>query len=94
MKLDEILSCGGAYVKLFLDGSQKTATDFDNETPYGIMFGPDRCGGTNKVGSRGGWGQAGAGLGQAERRIAGCGGGDLSLPKLMTASLAPGGLTS
>lgn len=26
-----------------------TANDFNNESPYSIMFGPDKCGATNKV---------------------------------------------
>jgi len=40
--------CGGAYVKLF-DNNGKKAEDFDNDTPYIIMFGPDKCGENNKV---------------------------------------------
>lgn len=42
------LTCGGSYVKLF-DRASAAAKDFDNETPYVIMFGPDRCGATDKV---------------------------------------------
>jgi len=42
------LTCGGAYLKVF-DSQGKDASEFDNETPYLIMFGPDRCGGTDKV---------------------------------------------
>jgi calnexin len=49
VKLDETLSCGGAYVKLFTADEGRAADDFDNDTPYAIMFGPDRCGTTNKV---------------------------------------------
>jgi len=40
--------CGGAYVKLF-DSNGKKAEEFDNDTPYIIMFGPDKCGENNKV---------------------------------------------
>jgi len=40
--------CGGGYVKLF-DSESKKADHFDNDTPYIIMFGPDRCGHDNKV---------------------------------------------
>jgi len=42
------LQCGGSYVKIF-DRKDKKAEEFDNDTPYVIMFGPDRCGGTDKV---------------------------------------------
>ncbi|CAG8630225.1 6292_t:CDS:2 [Acaulospora morrowiae] len=44
------LSVGGAYMKLLTeskDGIQ--AVEFSDKTPYTIMFGPDRCGSTNKV---------------------------------------------
>ncbi|KAK9811492.1 hypothetical protein WJX72_004772 [[Myrmecia] bisecta] len=49
VKLSEGLTCGGAYLKFV-----KASDDFDPEsleeaTPYSIMFGPDKCGGTNKV---------------------------------------------
>lgn len=42
------LQCGGSYVKLF-DRKGAKAEDFADDTPYVIMFGPDRCGGTDKV---------------------------------------------
>jgi calnexin len=42
------LQCGGSYVKVF-DRKDKKAEDLDNDTPYVIMFGPDKCGGTDKV---------------------------------------------
>jgi len=45
VKLQEGLSCGGAYLKIF-DGDKAS---FSDTTPYVIMFGPDRCGSTNKV---------------------------------------------
>jgi len=41
------LECGGAYIKLLSDPFN--TEDFDGSTPYTIMFGPDKCGGTNKV---------------------------------------------
>lgn len=50
VKTQDGLECGGAYVKLLMsdkDGIQ--AKEFTNETPYVIMFGPDKCGSTNKV---------------------------------------------
>ena len=43
----EGLSCGGGYVKLLLDPLNPAAVD--GESPYLVMFGPDRCGNTNKV---------------------------------------------
>lgn len=42
------LSCGGAYIKLF-DSAGKDPSEFNSDTPYIIMFGPDKCGTTNKV---------------------------------------------
>lgn len=48
VQFQERLQCGGSYVKVF-DRKEAKAEDFDNDTPYIIMFGPDRCGGTDKV---------------------------------------------
>lgn len=50
VKLQKGLDCGGAYMKLLTespDGIQ--AAEFSDQTPYTIMFGPDRCGSTSKV---------------------------------------------
>ncbi|KAG7191327.1 uncharacterized protein KQ657_003568 [Scheffersomyces spartinae] len=47
VKLQNGLSCGGAYVKLLtapINGKQ-----FNSETGYEVMFGPDMCGSQNKV---------------------------------------------
>jgi calnexin len=41
--------CGGAYVKLPQASVLSNFEELDNDTPYTIMFGPDRCGSTNKV---------------------------------------------
>jgi calnexin len=41
--------CGGAYVKLPQASMLSNFEELDNDTPYTIMFGPDRCGSTNKV---------------------------------------------
>ena len=51
VKMEEPLTCGGAYVKLFAAETAPSVGEgeFDNETPYILMFGPDRCGATNKV---------------------------------------------
>lgn len=47
LKLEETLNCGGAYIKLLRDVDD--ITQLDSSSPYSIMFGPDKCGGTNKV---------------------------------------------
>jgi calnexin len=44
------LECGGAYMKLLQDNKALHAEEFSNASPYIIMFGPDKCGATNKVG--------------------------------------------
>ncbi|KAL0236878.1 hypothetical protein PCE1_000275 [Barthelona sp. PCE] len=38
--------CGGAYLKIT---REDIGANFEDKTPYGIMFGPDYCGGNNKV---------------------------------------------
>ncbi|KAF2764766.1 calnexin, partial [Teratosphaeria nubilosa] len=43
------LECGGAYLKLLQDNKALHAEEFSNASPYIIMFGPDKCGSTNKV---------------------------------------------
>merc|ERR1712187_874824 len=50
VRLHEGLQCGGAYIKLASkqDGDFKPS-DVTNNTPYTVMFGPDKCGTTNKV---------------------------------------------
>lgn len=48
IRMEETLECGGAYLKLFGKDNFEPAT-LCNETRYVIMFGPDRCGSTNKV---------------------------------------------
>jgi calnexin len=50
VKLQEGLNCGGAYVKLLsADGGPDAENEFNNDSPYQVMFGPDKCGTTNKV---------------------------------------------
>ncbi|KAJ3251898.1 hypothetical protein HDU77_005559 [Chytriomyces hyalinus] len=49
VKLQNGLECGGAYMKLLTADSDFTPAQFSDKTPYTIMFGPDRCGTTNKV---------------------------------------------
>lgn len=50
LRLQNGLECGGAYLKFLLPQEAGWAPKlFDNESPYSIMFGPDKCGATNKV---------------------------------------------
>ncbi len=49
VKLQSGLECGGAYMKLLQDNTKLHADEFSNASPYIIMFGPDKCGSTNKV---------------------------------------------
>jgi len=50
VKLQNGLECGGAYLKLLTESPQGIqAQEFSDKTPYTIMFGPDKCGATNKV---------------------------------------------
>ncbi|EAT88145.2 hypothetical protein SNOG_04385 [Parastagonospora nodorum SN15] len=49
VKLQDGLECGGAYMKLLQDNAALHAEEFSNASPYIIMFGPDKCGATNKV---------------------------------------------
>lgn len=36
-------------MKLLQDNKKLQSDEFSNATPYVIMFGPDKCGATNKV---------------------------------------------
>ena len=49
-------TCAGAYIK-FLTHTKAafTPTGLKDNTPYTVMFGPDKCGATNKVRGRAGW---------------------------------------
>ncbi|EGF83327.1 hypothetical protein BATDEDRAFT_84872 [Batrachochytrium dendrobatidis JAM81] len=49
VKLQNGLECGGAYIKLLSYNDKYQADSFEDKTPYTIMFGPDKCGTTNKV---------------------------------------------
>ncbi|KAF6163036.1 hypothetical protein GIB67_013099 [Kingdonia uniflora] len=49
-RLQNGLECGGAYIKyLRPQAAGWVSKEFGNESPYSIMFGPDKCGSTNKV---------------------------------------------
>ncbi|KAG6485590.1 hypothetical protein ZIOFF_054153 [Zingiber officinale] len=50
VRLQNGLECGGAYLKyLRPQEAGWTPKGFNNESPFTIMFGPDKCGSTNKV---------------------------------------------
>ena len=49
VKLADGLSCGGAYLKFLTSDKTFTPTGLKDDTPYTVMFGPDKCGSTNKV---------------------------------------------
>ena len=49
LKLSEGLTCGGAYLKYLTATPDFNPADLTDGTPYSIMFGPDKCGATNKV---------------------------------------------
>lgn len=50
--MQEGQNCGGAYLKLLSKEKTSSAKDlkqFYDQTPYTIMFGPDKCGNDNKI---------------------------------------------
>lgn len=52
VKLEDTLDCGGAYIKLLRSTDPEVPLDItalNSDSPYSIMFGPDKCGGNNKV---------------------------------------------
>ncbi|KAK9469631.1 Calreticulin family-domain-containing protein [Lipomyces arxii] len=49
VKLQSGLECGGAYLKLLTESPELHSDEFSDETSYQVMFGPDKCGSTNKV---------------------------------------------
>lgn len=49
VKLQKGLTCGGAYVKLLRANDSSDYVGFSDETPFVIMFGPDKCGSSDKV---------------------------------------------
>lgn len=50
LTLREGQTCGGAYLKLLKHDKAFNEKMFDNTSPFTVMFGPDKCGSTNKVG--------------------------------------------
>lgn len=49
VKFQNTLECGGAYIKLLSETEALHTEEFNNDAPYQVMFGPDKCGSTNKV---------------------------------------------
>ncbi|KAL3086120.1 hypothetical protein niasHS_009690 [Heterodera schachtii] len=49
VKYEQGQECGGGYLKLLRDDASKDLKQFNDKTPYVIMFGPDKCGMTSKV---------------------------------------------
>lgn len=49
VKTQKGLECGGTYIKLLTAGQYDALEDLSGSTPYSIMFGPDRCGSSDKV---------------------------------------------
>ncbi|XP_054634250.1 calmegin isoform X2 [Dunckerocampus dactyliophorus] len=43
------IDCGGAYIKLLSDTGDVNLEQFNDRTPYTIMFGPDKCGEAYKL---------------------------------------------
>jgi len=48
VKHEQNLDCGGAYIKLLSGEGKFDSAGFGGDTPYGIMFGPDMCGSSNR----------------------------------------------
>jgi len=49
VKNEQKIDCGGAYIKLLPGGDDFDSDKFGGDTQYGIMFGPDICGGTKRT---------------------------------------------
>jgi len=49
VKHEQNIDCGGAYIKLLPGGDKFSADKFGGDSPYGIMFGPDICGGSKRT---------------------------------------------
>ncbi|RLN87501.1 hypothetical protein BBJ28_00004794 [Nothophytophthora sp. Chile5] len=50
VKLQKGLSCGGAYVKMLrATGDEQDFSAFSDATPFVLMFGPDKCGKSDKL---------------------------------------------
>uniref|UniRef100_A0A5S6QIP0 Calnexin n=1 Tax=Trichuris muris TaxID=70415 RepID=A0A5S6QIP0_TRIMR len=49
VKFQEMMECGGGYVKLISHSRDVDLSQFNDKTPFTIMFGPDKCGPNAKV---------------------------------------------
>eukprot|EP01052_Picozoa_sp_SAG31_P006825 SAG31_NODE_318_length_17799_cov_79.857571_14_plen_368_part_00 len=49
VRLEKPHTCGGLYVKLLQEDETRDLSTLNGDSEYAIMFGPDKCGGTNKV---------------------------------------------
>eukprot|EP01100_Stratorugosa_tubuloviscum_P005844 TRINITY_DN2575_c0_g1_i1.p1 TRINITY_DN2575_c0_g1~~TRINITY_DN2575_c0_g1_i1.p1 ORF type:complete len:504 (-),score=234.82 TRINITY_DN2575_c0_g1_i1:1081-2592(-) len=49
VKFENGIDCGGAYIKLLTYDKNLNFENFNDKTPYTIMFGPDKCGSESKV---------------------------------------------
>jgi len=47
IKNEQSIDCGGMYLKLHPAGIDRA--NYDGDTEYNVMFGPDQCGGTRRV---------------------------------------------
>merc|ERR1712159_180706 len=47
--LQKGLECGGAYLKFLTADDDLSAASLTEKSGYSVMFGPDKCGTTNKV---------------------------------------------
>lgn len=47
VKYEQVIDCGGAYIKLLPAGLDQTK--FEGESAYNVMFGPDVCGATKRI---------------------------------------------
>jgi calreticulin len=49
VKHEQMIDCGGAYLKLFPSTVAADLKNFNGESEYNIMFGPDICGSTKRT---------------------------------------------
>jgi len=49
VNFQEGVECAGAYLKLLRQSDDLKLDEFQNQTPFSIMFGPDKCGESYKV---------------------------------------------
>lgn len=47
VKMEKEVNCSGAYLKLLT--GKHAPNNFNDQTPFSILFGPDRCGSKDQV---------------------------------------------